>query len=302
MALKHKLAYHTRLFFTLLAFAWFIVLCTLGFQLTHMSNSVGRIDWYFFAMLLIVGVIASALIYNMVRSMVKKEEEERLKIKRQLTNNINHELKTPVASIQVCIETLLHSKNLTTQKQQELLKHSYAHCERLRRLLSDVSLITRIEEGSQNIEKENINIYNIVADIQEEIACRPTEQRMNIHLDLPKDLPLQGNSSLIDSIFRNLIENAISYSGGKNIYIQLQTYTTNSYRFVLEDDGCGVDNQHLPHLFERFYRADKGRSRKMGGTGLGLSIVKHAIQFHGGNISVENRRGGGLRFEFSLKG
>ena len=116
---------------------------------------------------------------------------------------------------------------------------------------------------------------------------------MNIHLDLPKSLPLKGNYSLIDSVFRNLIENAIAYSGGKNIYISLTWYATRSYTFVVEDDGCGVAPEHLPHLFDRFYRVDKARSRAAGGTGLGLSIVRDTVQLHGGIVQVMPREGGG---------
>ena len=112
---------------------------------------------------------------------------------------------------------------------------------------------------------------------------------------------IEGNLSLIASIFRNLTDNAIAYSGGKNIFISLMENTSQQCMIRFEDDGRGVEQEQLPRLFERFYRVDKGRSRQMGGTGLGLSIVKHAVQFHGGSISVTNRPGGGLRFDFSLR-
>lgn len=112
---------------------------------------------------------------------------------------------------------------------------------------------------------------------------------------------VNGNQSLIGSIFRNLTENAISYSEGKTIYITLAENTQDSCRIIFEDDGQGVDESKLPRLFERFYRVDKGRSRSKGGTGLGLAIVKHAVLFHGGTISVTNRPQGGLRFDFTLK-
>ncbi len=111
---------------------------------------------------------------------------------------------------------------------------------------------------------------------------------------------INGNPSLIGSIFRNLTENAIAYSEGKNIYISLLENNDNVCRIRFEDDGKGVLQEQLPHLFERFYRVDKGRSRQKGGTGLGLAIVKHAVQFHGGRISVTNRPNGGLRFDFTL--
>ena len=230
-----------------------------------------------------------------------REEQEKIRIKRQLTNNINHELKTPVASIQVCLETLLSGINLSEEKRQELIERCYTNNERLRRLLNEVSLITRMEDGSQLIGKEPIDINNIINEIATELEIMPEDERFTLHTDFTEQVIVDGNPSLIGSIFRNLTENAIAYSGGKNIYISLIENNENWCRISFEDDGSGVEEKQLPRLFERFYRVDKGRSRQMGGTGLGLAIVKHAVQFHGGNINVTNRIGGGLKFEFTIK-
>ena len=230
-----------------------------------------------------------------------RQEQEKIRIKRQLTNNINHELKTPVASIQVCLETLLSGINLSEEKRQELIERCYTNNERLRRLLGDVSLITRIEDGSQLIGKEPVEINNIIDEITAELEIMPEDERFTLHTDFNEQVIVEGNPSLIGSIFRNLTENAIAYSGGKNIYISLVENNETMCKITFEDDGCGVEEKQLPRLFERFYRVDKGRSRQMGGTGLGLAIVKHAVQFHGGNITVTNRNGGGLKFEFTIK-
>ena len=230
-----------------------------------------------------------------------REEQEKIRIKRQLTNNINHELKTPVASIQVCLETLLSGINLSEEKRLELIERCYTNNERLRRLLNEVSLITRMEDGSQLIGKEPVDINNIINEIAAELEIMPENERFALHTDFNEQVVVDGNPSLIGSIFRNLTENAIAYSGGKNIYISLVENNDDWCRICFEDDGCGVEEKQLPRLFERFYRVDKGRSRQMGGTGLGLAIVKHAVQFHGGNINVTNRPGGGLKFEFTIK-
>ena len=123
---------------------------------------------------------------------------------------------------------------------------------------------------------------------------------VELHISFNEEVTLAGNNSLIGSIFSNLTKNAIAYSGGRNIYITLLENTEKLCRIRFEDDGQGVAPQHLSRLFERFYRIDKGRSRKLGGTGLGLSIVKHAVLFHGGNITATNRPEGGLRFDFTL--
>ena len=229
-----------------------------------------------------------------------RQEQEKIRIKRQLTNNINHELKTPVASIQVCLETLLSGIDISDEKRQELIERCYTHNERLRKLLGEVSLITRMEDGSQLISREPVDINNIIDEIGDELEIMPEEERFTLHIDFDEQVVVNGNLSLIGSIFRNLTENTLAYSGGKNIYISLAENNDDYCRILFEDDGCGVDDKQLSRLFERFYRVDKGRSRQMGGTGLGLSIVKHAVQFHGGIITVENRPSGGLRFDFTL--
>lgn len=230
-----------------------------------------------------------------------REEQEKNRIKRQLTNNINHELKTPVASIQICLETLLSGMKLSEEKQQELIERCYTNSDRLRRLLNDVSLITRMEDGSQLFELEEMSVNDIINEVADEMSIQPENERMNLSIDFTSQVNINGNPSLIGFIFRNLTDNAISYSGGKNIYIKLLENTKEYCKIRFEDDGKGVDESQLPHLFERFYRVDKGRSRKLGGTGLGLAIVKHSVLFHGGAVSVVNRPEGGLRFDFTLK-
>ena len=276
---------------------------------TASLNDLLATDWKFLGVMIALSLVISILAYFITRRIGKsierindiEAEQEKTRLKRQLTNNMNHELKTPVASMQVCLETLLSGINLSEDKRQELIERCYANTERLRRLLEDVSLITRMEDGSQLIGKEPVVINNIINEIASELAIMPREERFTLHTDVSAQVIVEGNLSLIGSIFRNLTENAIAYSGGKNIYITLTENNERQCSIRFEDDGCGVKEKQLSRLFERFYRVDKGRSRQMGGTGLGLAIVKHAVQFHGGTISVVNRPGGGLRFDFSLK-
>ncbi len=266
-------------------------------------------DWSFLLVMVSISIAMSVLAYFTTRKLGKdiervnryEAEQERNRLKRQLTNNINHELKTPVASIQVCLETLLSGINLSDEKRQELIERCYMHNERLRRLLNDVSLITRMEDGSALISREKVTINEIINEVAEELAVMPDDERLTLHTDFSDEVIIDGNPSLIGSIFRNLTENAIAYSEGKNIYISLLENNEEECRICFEDDGKGVRQEQLPHLFERFYRVDKGRSRQKGGTGLGLAIVKHAVQFHGGTIIATNRPKGGLRFEFLLK-
>ena len=265
-------------------------------------------DWTFLFVMIAICLAMSIAAYFSTRKLGKdiervnqfESEQEKNRIKRQLSNNINHELKTPVASMQVCLETLLSGIALSEKKRQELIARCYAHNERLRQLLNDISLITRLEEGSQLISTENVCINNILREISEELGVLPPEERLELHINFNEEVTLAGNNSLIGSIFSNLTKNAIAYSGGRNIYITLLENTEKLCRIRFEDDGQGVAPQHLSRLFERFYRIDKGRSRKLGGTGLGLSIVKHAVQFHGGTITASNRPEGGLQFDFTL--
>ncbi|MBQ8335910.1 MAG: sensor histidine kinase [Bacteroidaceae bacterium] len=266
-------------------------------------------DWSFLIVMISITLIMSVVAYFTTRRLGKdiervnryEAEQERNRLKRQLTNNINHELKTPVASIQVCLETLLSGISLSEEKRQELIERCYANNDRLRRLLNDVSLITRMEDGSALINRERVAINEIIDEVAEELEILPEEERMMLHLDFNEEVIVNGNPSLIGSIFRNLTENAIAYSVGRNIYISLLENNEKLCRIRFEDDGKGVELKHLSHLFERFYRVDKGRSRQKGGTGLGLAIVKHAVLFHGGTITATNRPNGGLRFEFTVK-
>ena len=265
-------------------------------------------DWSFLVVMISITLVMSIVAYFTTRKLGKDIErvnryeakQERERIKRQLTNNINHELKTPVASIQVCLETLLSGISLSEEKRQELIERCYAHNERLRRLLEDVSLITRMEDGSALIGRERVVVNDIVEEVAKELEMLSDEERLTLHTDFSGRVIIDGNLSLIGSIFRNLTENAIAYSGGRNIYISLIENDDKMCGIRFEDDGKGVEPRHIPHLFERFYRVDKGRSRQKGGTGLGLAIVKHAVQFHGGTITASNRPDGGLRFEFTL--
>lgn len=265
-------------------------------------------DWSFLIVMISISLAMSIVAYFTTRKLGKdiervnryESEQERNRLKRQLTNNINHELKTPVASIQVCLETLLSGIALSEEKRQKLIERCYAHNDRLRRLLNDVSLITRMEDGSALINRKKVVINEIIDEIAEELAVMPEDERLKLHTDFGEEVVVDGNPSLIGSIFRNLTENAIAYSEGKNIYISLLENSEKACHIRFEDDGKGVEPKHLPHLFERFYRVDKGRSRQKGGTGLGLAIVKHAVQFHGGTITATNRPNGGLRFDFTL--
>ena len=218
-------------------------------------------------------------------------EQDKIRLKKQLTNNINHELKTPVASILLCLDLLDDHPELAAEKKQGFMEKIRVNARRLHALLKDVSTITRMDEGASLIKKEETDLSGLVRDIVEEERLRTD---MAISLDIP-GLTIFGNRILLESIFRNLIDNAIAYSGASEMRIVADT----EGNFTISDNGCGIASEHLPHIFERFYRVDKGRSRAAGGTGLGLSIVRNAVAIHGGDIKAESIDG--LTYTFQLK-
>ena len=229
------------------------------------------------------------------------QEEEQVRLKRQLTQNIAHELKTPVSSIQGYLETIVNNDHIPHDKINVFLERCYAQSNRLSRLLRDISVLTRMDEAANMIDMEKVDISVLVTNIVNEVSLELEEKQITVVNSLKKDIQIRGNYSLLYSIFRNLMDNAIAYAG-TNIQININCFREdeNFYYFSFADTGIGVSPEHLNRLFERFYRVDKGRSRKLGGTGLGLAIVKNAVIIHGGSISAKNNQGGGLEFVFTL--
>ena len=222
-------------------------------------------------------------------------------LKRQLTQNIAHELKTPVASIQGYLETILDNPHINDEMKAQFLQRCYAQSERLTSLLRDISTLNRLDDGSDMIDFEAVDITKMVADIARETTLEREERKMTFINQLPERIVVKGNRSLLYSVFRNLTDNAIAYAGEGTTMTLEGREQGNKWHFIFRDNGQGVPQEHLPRLFERFYRVDKGRSRKMGGTGLGLAIVKNAVLLHGGTIRVSNLPEGGLKFEFTIK-
>lgn len=230
------------------------------------------------------------------------QEEEQARLKRQLTQNIAHELKTPVSSIQGYLETILSNPNIPKETVKTFLERSYAQSNRLTTLLRDISVLTRMDEAPEMMEREAVNLSLVVENIINEVNLGLEEKHIKVINLMPQALMINGNHSLLYSIFRNLMDNAIAYAG-TNIQITINCFREDDtfYYFSFSDSGVGVEEEHLTRLFERFYRVDKGRSRKLGGTGLGLAIVKNAVLFHGGTIFAKNAPNGGLEFVFTLQ-
>ena len=232
---------------------------------------------------------------------LKKSEEDKTRLKRQLTQNIAHELKTPVSSIQGYLETIVNNPDMAKEKQQQFLERCYAQSNRLTNLLCDISVLTRMDEASQSFDMEEVNISQLLHNIRKDVTLQLAEKNITFLILMEANVVVPGSSLLLYSIFRNLTDNAIAYAGqGITITVKCIKEDNRFYYFSFADNGIGVAPEHLDHLFERFYRIDKGRSRKLGGTGLGLAIVKNAVFLHGGTISARIASTGGLEFLFNL--
>jgi signal transduction histidine kinase len=228
-------------------------------------------------------------------------EEDQAILKRQLAQNVSHELKTPISSILGFTETLINNPNMDEEKKLFFLERCHTQAVRLTNLLQDISMLNKLDESSDSFEMVDINITELVNNVAQDVSLALEEKNMHIETTLPEELSIKGNTLQIYSIFRNLIDNSILYAGvGSTIFIECYRKDSEYLYFSVADNGVGVDSKHLNKIFDRFYRVDKGRSRKLGGTGLGLSIVKNAIHFHQGRISAKNRKGGGLEFLFNL--
>lgn len=226
--------------------------------------------------------------------------EEKSRIKRELTNNINHEIKTPVGIIKGYIDTIVDDESMPPETQRHFITKAQEQIIRLCNLLNDISTITRLSESTSQIPTEKLDFHNLVYTIANEVKESGSLNDMEFEFDLPLNCYVKGNASLLSSTILNLIKNSVAYSRGTKMKLELINDAVDMLTFRFYDNGVGVDEQHLPHLFDRFYRIDAGRSRKAGGTGLGLPIVKNTILTHGGKITVSNRFEGGLEFRFTL--
>lgn len=234
---------------------------------------------------------------------VFQQQEEQVRIKRQLTQNVAHELKTPVSSIQGYLETIISTPDIPEDVKNNFIEKGYAQCKRLSSLLHDITYLSRIDEAPELIEKELIDISEIIRGVINDVSAQVAEKEITINNSTDSQtLTCLGSPSLIYSIFRNLIDNTIAYAGEKlDVYIDCYKEDSSFYYFSYADNGVGVSEEHIQRIFERFYRLDKGRSRKLGGTGLGLAIVKNAIIFHGGTVNAKRYCGNGLEFVFTIK-
>ncbi len=216
--------------------------------------------------------------------------------------NVSHELKTPVTSIKGFVETLLEGAKDRPSDLQRFLEIIQRQTERLNSIIDDLLTLSRIEQQTEKsqIPFEQSGLREIVLESAELCRYRAEQKKISVEIDCPESLRAHVNPSLLEQALVNLIDNAVKYSqpgGAVSVRVVQQDQ---EIRIEVADHGCGIANEHLPRLFERFYRVDKARSRTLGGTGLGLAIVKHIAQAHAGQVLVESTPGTGSLFTLVL--
>ena len=247
-------------------------------------------------------VAAGALIHRVWKKGKHKAEIQSQKLKQQMTSNIAHELRTPVTSIRGYLETIIACPDMADDKKLVFIEKAYNQTLRLSELITDMALITKMEERSEKLRKEEVDLYDVVNEVFDEFEARIEEKGNIVENRLSAGTFLIANRTLVYTIIRNLVENTLKYAGD-GVTMHIECYSTiEKYCYITYyDTGAGVPDGHLEKIFERFYRIDEGRARDVGGSGLGLSIVKNAVKFHGGTVRVINRLEGGLQFFFSLR-
>ena len=238
----------------------------------------------------------------------KKFEIEKLKdqekYRREFIGNIAHELKTPLFTVQGYILTLLEREIDDEGLKKKYLKRTSKGLERLVHIVKDLDLITAFESGVKSIEKSKFDLIELIENIIDLFEMQVKKNNISLSLDRDQSLTffVEADKERIQQVLTNLIINSLKYSVEKGS-IEISVNKLNKDKLIVDvtDNGEGIEEKHLPRIFERFYRIDKTRNRKLGGSGLGLAIVKHIIQAHGERIFVESKFGVGSKFSFTLE-
>ncbi|MBI5831998.1 MAG: PAS domain-containing protein [Armatimonadetes bacterium] len=223
-------------------------------------------------------------------------------VRREFVANVSHELRTPVASIKGSAETLLSGALDEPEAAQRFAEMIARHADRLGRIIEDLLSLSRLDQmgctaSMDLVDGELADVARAAAGV---VADKAAEKGVSIAIDCADHLATRVNAPLLEQAVANLLDNAVTYSEpGQTVAVTIESDDA-EIRLSVADAGCGIAAEHLPRLFERFYRVDKARSRKLGGTGLGLSIAKHIVGAHGGTITVESRVGQGSTFTIHL--
>jgi len=264
-------------------------------------NDLGYFILTFFMSSIVLENFLSSNKSNIEEINILKDQEN---YRREFLGNVSHELKTPLFTIQGYILTLIEGAMKDKKVRGKYLKRSAKGVDRLISIVKDLDLITQFESGIKTVDKSNFNIYELIYNVYDlmEFESEKNNTKLLIKDEHNSPVIVNADKERILQVLTNLIVNSIKY-GKENGYTEVAVEEYNKDRIIVRvaDNGEGIEDEHLPRLFERFYRIDKNRSRKKGGSGLGLSIVKHIIEAHQEQIFVESKVGQGTEFSFTLK-
>lgn len=241
--------------------------------------------------------IGAVIVLNDITRLRRLEQ-----VRRDFVANVSHELKTPITSIKGFVETLIESGPESRKESERFLRIIARQAERLHRIIDDLLTLSRIEQDGSMSEDfvEQSSIARLIQASVQLCADAASNKDIDIEVDCPSDLRAAVNVRLLEQGMVNLVDNAIKYSDPNSTVRVAAWKEDGDLNIRVSDQGCGIASDHLPRLFERFYRVDKARSRSVGGTGLGLAIVKHIAQSHGGEVRVESVPGEGSVFTIRL--
>jgi two-component system phosphate regulon sensor histidine kinase PhoR len=222
-------------------------------------------------------------------------------VRKEFVANVSHELRTPLAIITGYLETLIDGGG-DDETNLRFLKTMHKHAQRLNLLIEDLLAISQLESRKISLHFEPIDLLESVNRVLERLDSRIREIGASVTIKAPKHLPrIEVDAFRIEQALYNLVDNALKHSGTSTVKVALEVRSDGrTVSISVHDDGVGIPLSDQPHIFERFYRVRKDRSRDAGGTGLGLSIVKHTVQAHGGSVSVQSSPGSGATFFMNL--
>jgi two-component system phosphate regulon sensor histidine kinase PhoR len=243
------------------------------------------------------GRIGALVVLNDVTRLHRLED-----MRKEFVANVSHELKTPITSIKGFVETLQDGAVGNHDEAQSFLSIISRQAARLESIIEDLLSLSRIEQETERTEtpRSRESIADIVANAVQQCRLKIDEKRINIVVECSEKLAAHVNAPLLEQAVINLLDNAVKYSPAETSVRISAREDGSEVILAVQDNGCGIPQEHLPRIFERFYRVDKARSRQLGGTGLGLSIVKHIVQAHGGRVQAESRVGRGSTFTVVL--
>ncbi len=224
--------------------------------------------------------------------------------RKEFLQNLAHEFKTPIFAIQGYVDTLISGAIDNPEVNMKFLENTARNVERMVNLVNDLDEISKLESGEQPLIKRNFIIQDLIKEVFETLYIKTSKENIKCSIKKGCEQPIMvyADKEKILQVLMNLVENATKY-GKENGSITASIYNTDDKHVLIEisDDGIGISEEHLPRIFERFYRTDRGRSRNIGGTGLGLSICKHIIEAHGQSIHVRSKLDIGTTVGFVLE-